>query len=121
MGVPDLHGLVPAGAGQLPAVGAKRHARHRLGVAFQTDQLLRRRRVPNHNGPIVIPTGGGDETAVAAASDLKMSFTGHVLVTLSRDSKALLAGKRIPNPHGLVPASGGETLSVWRESNAGNA
>src|ERR1700730_5907242 len=87
LGIPDFDGLA-ARAGQVPAVGAKRHARTDLGVSAKTDQLLRRGRIPNNHGLVLVAPCCCDEAAVAAAGNLK--------VPPPRDRQRLLAGERTP-------------------------
>src|SRR5262245_10158151 len=106
-GIPELDGLVLAGAGDRLAVGAEGRARHRGGVAAQHTALPARRRVPQDEARIF--AAGDDCGAIGAKGDTidEINMTGEYLKQL--------ASRHLPDEYLGVFARAGQQLAVWAE------
>src|SRR5207302_4974613 len=102
--VPELHPAVQARRGEVTLVGREDDAGYAAHVACQGELprgrgFLQRRGVPDPDGQVVTQR---EEAPAVRAKDQPMKETA-----VSAQGQSLLTRWHVPEPHRLVPASGG--------------
>ena len=113
--VPQPHRLVVAAGGDARAVGAERHAGHRVRVAGQ--------RLRRSGWPVAASHSRTVLSALPEASRVPSGLNATLYTVLGVAGQRLadgLAGGRVPQPHRVVGAAGGEPGAVGAERHAGH-
>ena len=115
--VPDLGRHAPAGRNNFLAVGADRHTPDFIAVSREVQGFLafvfvKRRRVPDADGPIL--AGRGEPSAVRAERDAPTR------AGVSAQPEHLSASRRVPDVYGLVFAGRGNAPTIRAEGDAQN-